>query len=75
MGEFADGLRRHLGAAPSVDASGVEARERPERLAALLAEDGRLRRAARRNAPSYDLNRHIAVRRLIALGGVAARPA
>lgn len=60
---FTAGLRDHL--RPQLhDTAGPGSG--PGWLDVLLAEEGRLRRKARRNAPCYDLNRHIAVRRLIA---------
>lgn len=61
--DFAKRLWHHVGGAlphRGIIGSTVSGME------ALLVEEGRLRRQARRDAPCYDLNRHIAVRRLIA---------
>lgn len=40
---------------------------------AIRVEDARLRRKARRNDPTYDLNRHIAIHRLLARMGAPGR--
>ncbi len=61
VADFAAGLERTIG--PLGDGN------TGRNLAALRAEEARLRRKARRNAPCYDINRHIAVCRLIAACG------
>lgn len=73
---FGEGLRHHLAerAVPDFSRSGPP--ESGERLRGLAAEDARLRRMARRGSLAYDLDRHIAIRRLIALlGAPSASPA
>ncbi|WP_279477790.1 hypothetical protein [Aureimonas sp. SK2] len=68
---FGEGLRRHL--TPDTAAAGANPYS-IEAWKALAAEDARLRRRARSGDPGYDLNRHIAVRRLMALRAVPAMP-